>query len=577
MLKNLSITKKLLLMILPPLLLLVIILYVSTDQMVFISNSANESIYKEAYVSTSKILNADRDLYQAVLAEAEMVSDFHPNDESYQELVDTYEENAKQAYDRIKDAVDIVRDNEILFSQYKHESSGETIASLESDFYKNYQLWYDSYDPVAKTLDENSFIYFEDARSNINIMTEILESYAAYESQYLIDLTVRNAFILGGIIILMIIIVSLLMTRITQVIRKSIIILSNNLERMSKKDLNLDFADIAFNTKDEFGILAKSAEAVSNTFKFMIGEIKHSINNLSNTTDFMVTSSTEMNKAMEEVTSAFNDISKGATSQAVETQKVTEDVNALAEIINDNTSSAQTLSERSDAISIITDEGLSLVQKLSVDTSESVTVFEEIFNVIDTTNESTAKIGDASRLISDISEQTNLLALNAAIEAARAGEAGKGFAVVAEEIRKLAEQTSSSTELIDQMLNELVRNVKNAQSKSSVVKDAIKRQEKSVNLTESKYNEIVDIMDQMKEEISQLSEFSNLMEDKRSRVMEVILHLSKIAEENAMSTEQTSASAEEILATVSEFNQRSDELNDLVNVLSGLIKDFKVD
>jgi methyl-accepting chemotaxis protein len=59
--------------------------------------------------------------------------------------------------------------------------------------------------------------------------------------------------------------------------------------------------------------------------------------------------------------------------------------------------------------------------------------------------ESTARIGDVVRLISDIAAQTNLLALNATIEAARAGEAGRGFAVVAGEVKMLAAQTAKAT------------------------------------------------------------------------------------------------------------------------------------
>ncbi|QDT33373.1 methyl-accepting chemotaxis protein [Thalassoglobus polymorphus] len=71
-------------------------------------------------------------------------------------------------------------------------------------------------------------------------------------------------------------------------------------------------------------------------------------------------------------------------------------------------------------------------------------------------------LGERSQEISSIVEtmgtlstRTDMLALNASIEAVRAGEEGRGFAIVAEEVRKLAEHTSTASREIADLVESI--------------------------------------------------------------------------------------------------------------------------
>ncbi|WP_371921279.1 methyl-accepting chemotaxis protein [Pseudomonas sp. URMO17WK12:I11] len=141
------------------------------------------------------------------------------------------------------------------------------------------------------------------------------------------------------------------------------------------------------------------------------------------------------------------------------------------------------------------------------------------------------RIGSILDVIKSVSEQTNLLALNAAIEAARAGEAGRGFAVVADEVRGLAQRTSSATEEIGQLIDSL----------------------------HSGTDEVTRLLDSSKNLTEQSVELSRKAGDALSQITDTVSSIQGMNQQIATASEQQSVVAEQINRSVISVRDVSDQ------------------
>ena len=187
-----------------------------------------------------------------------------------------------------------------------------------------------------------------------------------------------------------------------------------------------------------------------------------------------------------------------------------------------------------------------------------------------------ARVGDILAAIDSIAEQTNLLALNASIEAARAGEAGKGFAVVAEEIRKLAEESKSSSNDI----KDIILAVQGKSSETVKAMEEVKEINAEQNESVDKVGHSFDTISALIEDISiKLEEMGRSIEDMnrdKEAVVSAMENISSVSQETAAASEEVTASVEQQSLANDEVSRAADSLNGLSEKLIEEVNIFKI-
>ncbi len=305
---------------------------------------------------------------------------------------------------------------------------------------------------------------------------------------------------------------------------------------------HLDFTRrIEVRHDDEVGKAVKA-------FNALVEKLQGSFRQIADRTASVNSAANRVATASKEMSSASSYQSEAASSMAATVEEMTVSINHVADRAgeaNRLSSSSGELAVGGQAIIGQTVEGINGI-------AETVHQAADQIARLETDSE---RINAVVAVIKDVADQTNLLALNAAIEAARAGEQGRGFAVVADEVRKLAERTTKSTQEIAATITEMQTGSQNAVQGIQAV---VGRVEDGVAKAEKANQAIQEIGGSSQQTVAMVSDISEAIREQSVASTSIAQQVEKIAqmsEENSAAAQSTADTASELATLASEMQQ----------------------
>ncbi len=405
------------------------------------------------------LLNADRDLYQAFVAERSLLDS--DAGEHVQALKASHAENLRQAYDRVQ--------------KYAAMQPGAEALALVEQFNGGFQQWSAVSQRVIEQVDLDpqaaSALSFGDSEARFDAMRDAIDKLgelegAAAEAEGAAAIAEGAATSSQQTVVLIIGLLgcALLILGLPLVVLRPMRRLLDRLKQIADGDGDLR-ARLEVHSADELGQLG-------NAFNRFLDKLQPLIAEVGRVTAEVETAARGM-AAMAETNDQL------ISSEHAAVDQVTTAATEMSAAVHEVALNAQNASDAARAAETQSRQGASVVSSTIQSIRQLAGEVEGASQTIGALAEETASIGAVLEVIRGIAEQTNLLALNAAIEAARAGEQGRGFAVVADEVRALAARTQDSTKDIQSRIERLQSGVGKAvqamQTGSDKARDSVER------------------------------------------------------------------------------------------------------
>ncbi len=547
------------------------------------SNKSKDMYFDKLYQISSKLINGDRDLYQAMLAafEYKEIKTAPPADVTedilvglYDSKIKDYNDNLKQTVDRAEAAAAIAATDNVLYNSIMDEN-GHTFKENYDSFKNIYNHWQGLYDVNKLEGDWSNFVNeFEEVRSYLSNMTDISEVWADQKAEQLTEdfnQRIINSVIIFGLLLVILMVLSVLMVR-------NMRLSMNEFKAVTAKLAGGDFA-----TPVEIKSLYTEFKDLGNENEKMRNQLHDAVATVIIEAEKVHSEAAEVKKSMKESQAVMNDISMavenlaiGATSMADDVQNTSAitigigtSIDNVSSSVNETLIKVEQLSESLEGIKTSLDE----IRIADQETDEKA---GQVASSVNETAEVVTKISNAADGIINIAGQTNLLALNASIEAARAGEAGRGFSVVAENIKDLATETNRLAGEITSMLNDISAYSERNKALTGSIKEATTKENESLSSMVESFNSMLEILRGAKKENEATAIQTTDMSSKKDSILDSVESLSSISEENAASTEETSASLTQLSNNIEAIVVKAEELDMISDDLKQSIAFFKI-
>lgn len=359
-------------------------------------------------------------------------------------------------------------------------------------------------------------------------------------------------------------------------ITKGLFVIVRCISRMSDGDLTDEVPDKDKRKKDEVGILAKSLTKMQSFIREMIENMNDSSLNIDDQSENLFAISKTVAFAADHVTTAIQDVAKGAGEQAEELSNMLEGINHFSKELSNVVLLINDIDHNTNSISVMAENNNKDMKYLVNSSNVMNGSFKDFMFKISNLGENIKKVNEIANFINGIAEQTNLLSLNAAIEAARAGESGRGFAVVADHIRSLSDQTKTLSVNINTIINGVCRETEDMEGTTKSLDKEFNNQIEILNNTMISFDRMIKAFHAMVPGIEAVNTSVNELEGEKNSIALKVESVASIAQQVSASSEEIAASSEEMNASMEEITSAALVLNEMTKEMHKQVDQFKI-